>query len=139
MIPKPLFFLSARLFGEACLELYICRVTPEGKEEVYLLPRPKNDPFYPSMLHMPGVRKIPSETDYQHFMRAIGETIFINRITRQSYVMSNTFKTPRGTEFADVRKIEVSYYRDDPDFYDVENIPSNTIEHHKVIIRMVKK
>jgi len=136
---KFMFYLSARMFGEACLELYICRTTPEGKEQVYLTPRPKNDPFYALMLHMPGARKIPTETDQQTFLRAIGETLFSNRITRLEYVMSSTFKARRGVEYADIRRIEVSYYEGDADFYDAENIPPNTIEHHKTIIRMVRK
>ena len=79
-MPRELFYASARMFGETCLELYISRYTPQGKEQVYLIPRPANDPFYPSMLHMPGVRKIPTELDADHVQRALKEIPF--KITR---------------------------------------------------------
>jgi len=134
-----LFYASARLFGEACLELYICtRIS--GKEYVYLIRRPYNDPFYPSMLHMPGARKIPNETDYEHLTRAIRETPFSSYIDEVEYLMSSTFKAKRGTEYADVRRIVLPYEPQTgvfADFYDVEYLPQNIIEHHKEIIRMI--
>lgn len=135
---KFLFYASARMFGEACLELYICRFTPEGKEQVYLIPRPASDPFYPSMLHLPGVRKIPTETGRQHLQRAIRELPEWMRGQDIEYVYSETYKAKRGTEFADIRRMRVPYYYDCPDFYDVNSIPKNTIEHHKKIIETMK-
>ena len=134
---KFLIYASARFFGEACLELYICRTTPQGKKQVYLLPRPASDPFYPSQLHMPGARKIPTETDCDHLRRAFKETPF-SIDTCVEYLMSTTLKAKRGTEYADIRRVTVPYDPKQEHFYDVDNLPENMIEHHKVIIRMVK-
>ena len=134
---KFLFYASARWFGEAVLELYICRRTPQGKEQVYLLPRPANDPFYPSMLHMPGARKLPTETDQDHFRRALKETPF-GLSVHVEYILSTTLKTKRGTDFSDIRRIVVPYNSKQQDFYDVDNLPRNIIEHHKVMIEMVR-
>jgi hypothetical protein len=132
-----LFYASARWFGEACLELYICtRVS--GKEYVYLLPRPANDPFYPSMLHMPGARKIPTETDREHLTRAIHETPFGASINKVEYLMSSTFKAKRGTVYSDVRRLIVLHIDRLDNFYDADHLPQNIIEYHKEIIRMVK-
>ena len=136
---KFLFYASARLFGEACLELYICRFTPDGKEQVYLLSRPANDPFYPSMLHMPGARKIPTETSAENLARAFSETPFNLNICVVEYVLSETYEAKRGVEYADVRRVVVSYHEGQINFHDVDNIPNNTIEHHKVIIKTVKQ
>ena len=136
---KFLFYLSARLFGEACLELYIHRFTPDGKEQVYLIPRPDNDPFYPSMMHMPGVRKLPTETDEQHLIRAMTEVDFDIQGLYYKYATSTTVKAKRGTEFADIRSVRVPYDENQTGFYDVDNLPDNLIEHQRVFIDMVKK
>ena len=128
------------MFGEACLELYIYRITPEGKEQVYLIPRSKNDPFYPSMMHMPGVRKLPTETNEQHFQRLFKELNFpVDIDTDIYYAASVTVKAKRGTEFADIRKMEVPYDEKQAGFYDVDNLPKNIIDHHKLFIAMVRK
>jgi len=134
-----LFYLSARLFGEACLELYICRITPDGREQVYLIPRPKNDPFYPSMLHMPGVRKIPNERDTDHLIRAIEEVEFRLPVMNYEYVLSTTVKTKRGTVFTDIRRIQIPYDEGQSGFYDANDLPDNLIEHHYGLINELKK
>lgn len=135
---KILFFLSARWFGEACLELYIYRITPEGKEQVYLTPRSRDDPFYSLMLHVPGVRKIPNESDAEHYQRAVSETPFDLQSSCVEYVASTTLKTKRGTEFADIRRIHIRYSIDDASFYNVNDLPENIIEHHATIIEIAK-
>ena len=135
---KFLFYLSARMFGEACLELYICRLTPEGKQQVYLIPRPANDPFYPSMLHMPGARKIPTEMDGDHLRRAIKETPFNLTNGCVEYIMSTTLKAKRGVEYADIRRIVVPYNSEHRNFYDVNSLPGDIISHHVLIINIVK-
>ena len=138
---KFLFYASARQFGEACLELYICTRPREGKEYVYLVRRPHDDPFYPSMLHMPGVRKIPTETDLGHLSRAILETPFRISPEKVEYVLSSTFKARRGVVYSDVRRVVLPYepfrYRFE-DFYYVGSLPENIIEYHKAIIEMVR-
>lgn len=133
------FYFSARHFGEACLELYIYRVDQRGKEQVYLLPRPANDPFYPSELHLPGVRKIPTELDIDHLKRALRETPFVVNLDSVEYVASTTFRAKRGTEYADIRRVAVFFNPIDNDFYDVDNLPDNIITHHKEIIQMAKR
>jgi hypothetical protein len=136
-----MFYASARLFGEACLELYICTRPREGKEFVYLTRRPFDDPFYPDMLHLPGVRKIPTETDTDHLIRAIMETPFYIAPEQVEYVLSSTFKAKRGTVYSDVRRVVLPY---DPQlhnfesFYDVDNLPGNMIEYQKTLVEMVR-
>jgi hypothetical protein len=128
------------MFGEACLELYICRTTTDGKEQVYLLPRPANDPFYPNMLHMPGARKIPNETDCEHLVRALKETDLLYYDTNDiKYILSTTIKAKRGTEYADVRRMRIDYNQYQSHFYDVDNLPKNIIKHHKSLIEMVRR
>lgn len=132
---KFLFYLSARMFGEACIELFIYRRTPSGNTQIYLLPRPKNDPFYAGQLHMPGARKIPTETDAQTLTRAIRETPYSGQIKSVQYIKSDTYKAKRGVEYADIRGLEVAYRKNETDFYDLSNLPGNIIKHHKQIIK----
>jgi len=54
------------------------------------------------------------------------------------YAASTTLKAKRGTEFADIRCVTVPYDAEQRNFYDVDSLPENTIEHHRVIIKMVK-
>lgn len=136
---KFLFYLSARMFGEACIELFIWRKTPGGQTQVYLLPRQKNDPFYAGLFHMPGARKIPTETDSQTLTRAIRETPYSKQINSIQYIKSDTYSAKRGVEYADVRGLNVAYHKTDPNFYDVDNLPNNMIEHHKKIIKDVTR
>lgn len=134
-LPRWLFFLSARLVGEACLELFIWRITPEGVKQVYLIPRPKNDPFWPGMLHLPGVRKIPSERDGDHLRRALSETPYRHLIGNVKYLFSNTYPSARGTVYKDVRSLRVDYRAIDRDFYDVKHLPKGIINHQDDVIR----
>ena len=131
---KLLFYVSARLFGEANLTLCILRKIPNGKTQIYLLPRSKNDPFYPSMFHIPGVRKLPNDTDEAQLKRVINETTVCIESKDIKYFASTTIKTARGTEFADWRYVMVPFYADEPDFYDIDNLPKNTIAHHQEFI-----
>lgn len=135
---KFLFYASARWFGEACLELCVTRTTPQGKKQIYLIPRPDDDPFYPGMLHLPGVRKIPNEMEPGQLRRLQGELPFRLSNYKLTYLASGTYKAKRGTEYADIRGVVVPYKSTDTDFYDMDRIPRNVIEHHKEIIKMVR-
>jgi len=86
---------------------------------------------------MPGARKLPTETDQDHLRRALKETPFDSSVYVE-YILSTTLKTKRGTDFSDIRRIVVPYNSKQQDFYDVDNLPRNIIEHHKVMIEMVK-
>jgi hypothetical protein len=134
---KFLFYASARWFGEACLELVIYRTTPIGTTEIYLLPRPANDPFFAGLLHIPGTRKLPNDTDEKQLKRVIGETPFEILSVNVKYVLSLTVHTKRGTEFSDVRMVKRSYYYDEPDFYNIAKLPNNLVEHHYKIISLL--
>lgn len=136
-MPRDLFYGSARLFGEACLELYVYRHVA-GREQMYLLARPDNDPFYPGMLHLPGVRKIPSETDADHLRRALKEVPFNISPHDVKYVASVTYKAKRGTEYADIRRVSVGYNASHEGFYDVDKLPRGVIAHHVQIIKLMK-
>jgi len=129
-----LFYTSARLFGEACLSLCILRKTPNNEIQIYLLRRPKNDPFYPFMLHIPGTRKLPNDTDDAQLKRVIKETAIKIELQDIEYITSTTIKTARGTEFADYRLVIVPFYDNEPNFYDIYNLPNNVIKHHCLFI-----
>jgi hypothetical protein len=138
-LPREFFYASARLFGEACLELYIFRLTPDGREQVYLIPRPDDDPFYPSEYHLPGARKIPNELDCDHLRRALAETPFMALSDCVEYAATVTIKAKRGTEYADIRRLNVPYELRVDGFYDVDHLPRNTMKHHIELIKLVRQ
>lgn len=133
-----MFYLSARMFGEACLELFIYRFAPNKKMQLYLLPRPKNDPFYAGMMHLPGARKIPTETGQQTLARAFRETPFNPKNYVIEHAMNETYKAKRGVEYADIRRVFIHEYNPAiKDFYYLDDLPDNIIAHHKQIIKDV--
>ena len=131
--PKELFYASARLFGESCLELCIFR-TINGVDSVFLFPRPSTDPYWPGMLHVPGVRKLSTDTDESVLLRVVGETLFDINLEDVHYCSSQIVRTLRGTEFSDVRWTWVDETGMDNFFYDVDNLPENIIEFHPILI-----
>ena len=132
ILPKFLWYLSARWFGAACISLYVNRYTPEGHEQVLLLPRPLNDPYFAGLLHLPGARKNPKETDAETLQRAMEEADLRGA---PRYLYSDTYFTARGTEYADIRGVTVDYNPNDGRFYDVDYLPASVIPHHVEIIK----
>jgi hypothetical protein len=140
---KWLFYKSAKWFGEACLELAVLRKTPAGSTEILLLQRPVDDPFWPSQLHIPGTRKLPKDTDKAQITRVMKEAgiyvgIYVNPSTIK-YVASMTVETLRGTQFSDIRRVFIYYNRLDENFYDINYLPENIINHQIKIIDIIKK
>jgi hypothetical protein len=131
--PKELFYASARLFGESCLELCIFK-TINSTDYVFLFPRPESDPYWPKLLHLPGVRKLTTDSDESVLVRVVGETLFDIELKDIYYCSSQIVKTKRGTEFSDVRWTEVVGDDMDNFFYDVDNLPRNIIEFHPTLI-----
>ena len=133
--PEDIFYASANIFGEACLELIIVRQTPEGLRQIYLTRRDEDDLYYPGALHLPGTRKLPDDTDKLQLLRIIGETpLNINWLDIKCF-FSMTIQCPRGTEYADVRRVEIPYNANDEGFYDIGNLPYDVIDSHKEFIQ----
>lgn len=131
--PKEIFYSSAKLFGESCLELCVFRDLL-GFLEVFLYRRPQNDPFWPSFLHIPGVRKLTTDTDVIVSERVVDELPFYVETNNMYYVNSRIFSTRRGTEFSDSRMVACNETGFDEFFYPARDLPHNLIEHHYMII-----
>ena len=132
--PEDIFYASARIFGEACLELFIFRYTSGGNEQIYLLRRPIDDPYYPGLLHIPGTRKLPDDTDELQLRRIIAETELNIDWRDIDYRSSLTIKSPRGTEYADIRYIVIPCDSNDENFYYIDRLPDDLIDAHKELI-----
>jgi hypothetical protein len=87
------------------------------------------------MFHAPGTRKLINESDNEQLTRTTYETPININIRDIKYGLSDTYVSKRGTEFADVRYVFVE--NKTIDFYDVDNLPENTIEHHRYFIKRI--
>lgn len=119
------------------MELCIFRTTPKGKQQVYLIRRPPNDPFYPNMLHVPGVRKVSNENEAGQLKRLKREIPY--SLDGMQYEFSDTYFAKRGTEFADVRSLTVPYVRSADNFYNLDDLPSPMIPHHIEMLNRFRK
>lgn len=132
---RNVFFASSKVFGESCLELCVFR--KNGRSiEILLIPRPDTDPFWAGLLHIPGIRKLPSDTDSVQLERVCGELDFSVDVSKIKYAASTTVKNERGTEFSDVRYVCVPYSQGEENFFDVSHLPENIIPFQKKLIQL---
>lgn len=137
-LPSELFYFVSKYFGECCLELCIFS-NINNEPNIYLYPRPRNDPFWPSKLHIPGTRKLKGDTDLVSLIRVIRETPLDIRVEDIKYVNSDIIHNPRGTEYSDLRMVE---YKGIPNscFMKIDDLDKlDIIDYQKVMIRSAYK
>lgn len=135
-----IFYGLSLLCGESCLELCIFRNNPNVGLEIFLLVRADDDKIWAGKLHIPGVRKLVTDTDDSCLRRLLGEVPFFVNIYNIQYCASKIFQNSRGTEFSDIRWVQVDYDRHfDKYFFPVGNLPNNIIDFQYEIIREALK
>lgn len=133
-VPEPLFYFISSHFGESCLELCIFHLSKENELYVFLSPRSSIDPFWPNQLHIPGVRKIVTDTEEETLHRVIIDSGLELDPKKVRYCSSRTVKNERGTEFSDLRWVE--YEGENlTNFYSITSLPENIIEFQRPMIR----
>lgn len=109
--------------------------------QVLLAQRPDNDPWWPGFLHSPGVMVIPTDKEDQDF-----KTVFQRLCSTElqgllhsepKFVTNKLLDTGRrGVENANIHWILVAGTPVYGDYFDIENLPENLMDHHRPIIEI---
>jgi hypothetical protein len=137
-LPFPIFIQAARLVVLSIIELVPLRLGTNGTVEVLLLPRATDDVLWPGMTCTPGtvVRPTDSQENYHEaFERIFKDELKIGMAAEPVYVGHLYHRTRRGAESARIHYVELGQ-QTDGQFFDVENLPGNTVESHVPIIKM---
>jgi hypothetical protein len=152
-LPLPIFLAVARLVTTVTLEFVAIRQR-EGKVEVFMTKRPDDDAHWPGLWHFTGsvVRSTDVTeglgADYSPVFQRIIKDEFAGRaklIGEPTYVTTNFWTGARGVEYTPVFFVEadssdLSEENDRQDggrFFAIDEIPENTVSHHKVLLPLV--
>jgi len=139
-LPFPIFTQVARLVVTPCLELVCFRVAPDGNIQVLLTKRGADDPNWPNQLHSPGtVIRATDVTENGSFDTAISRVVRqelgnMELRTNPKLVTHLFHHVKRGVEIGFVHWTVVSSAPDHCEFYDINKLPDNLIEHHHKVI-----
>lgn len=141
-LPREAFFAWLETFYAIVIEVIITSVKKPGM--VYLIRRPKNDPFYGGQWHMPGVVLWPGEKKNEAVRRVLVKelSIDINKFVFDSRVVDDfdNVNSPRGHEpalliHAEIPKAKVRggrWFQIDRLLSPLSNQP--VIAHHRVML-----
>ena len=109
-LPLDIFLSISRLFTSSILELIPIRIDSTGNHNVLLIKRPPNDPYWPNLLHNPGIFIMPTDKDEKLqytfnrlFEKELRGVTFIGKPVFSHY---SFHQTKRGSEMSLVHYIE---------------------------------
>lgn len=137
-IPEPLFSEMSRLVVRPAIELVPFKKGEDGSIKVLMIKRPPEDPFWPNELHVPGTVLLPSDTIEEAFGRLSKKEVK-SPLENPKFVDFVLHQTRRGKELALVHWVEIDEEPQEGRFYDVSNLPEETIEHHRTVIETALK
>lgn len=130
-LPFDIFMEVSRLVTLSIVEIVPLRKR-EGIIEVLLTKRDADDPFWPNMLHTPGVvvRPTDEEGSYVSAFRRIldDELALVGLNGTPQYVQSTLHKSRRCMEDAKIFYVEVTGQPMTGTFYDAMNLPETIID-----------
>ncbi len=141
-LPLEIFNAVAELVTTPTIEVAPVRMNAEGNAEVLLLQRPDDDAYWPGEWHMPGtvLRSTDEEGSFTSgFKRIFGGELAgkVVPLGEPKVLGTNFWDVERGRELATKHFVEVEVDADAElpgKFFALDNIPENTIEHHRVMI-----
>ncbi len=138
-LPLPIFKEICKKVVLTAFEVVSLRTSSDGQTQVLLSQRPDSDLWYPGEMHSPGVMLIPSDKDDENFVTAL-ERLKVTELeglqtSQPMFVANKILNTKRGVENANIHWMRVSGEPTHGKFYDIDNLPDNLINHHKVIIK----
>lgn len=140
-LPYDIFIQVARLVTTPTMEVAPIRMR-EGKLEIYLTKRSPHDLHWPSSWHIPGtvIRSTDDEGNFTSgFKRVLDDELgpAFQYVSDPQLVYTKFWDVLRGRELDMVHYIWVEVNETTPingAFFQRENIPESTIEHHKIMI-----
>lgn len=141
-LPLPIFLETTRLTVSSIVEIVPLRMK-DKRVQVLLTKRDDDDPNWPGMLHTPGtvVRPTDEEGSYTSaFERILGDELAsVELASEPRYVDSILHRQARGMEDAKVFFVVVAGEPTRGSFYDVANLPDNTVDTQVDFIQMAAK
>lgn len=143
-LPLEVFNSIAELVATPTIDVAPLRER-DGRLEVFMLPRPDDDPYWAGQWHMPGtvLRSTDNEGDFSSGFERLfakkgeGEGKIVP-VTEPKHIGTKFWNVERGRELDHMHYVVVETTGDDVDlpgvFFPVDELPDNTIEHHKVMI-----
>ena len=134
-VPYDIFVQLARIVALPIFEVVPLRAH-NGRIEVLLLPRDKDDPIWPSQIHTPGtvVRATDVGDQAGILQRIVTDELNGTNIGELHFVCNMLHQSKRGAEQAQVYWAEVSEEPKSGTFYDVDNLPENVIDSQREFI-----
>jgi hypothetical protein len=136
-VPEVVWLEHLRLNAIVAVEIIPYKIV-DGKVKVYMIRRPTNDPFYPNQLHTPGTMCNGNDKTIEDAVqRVMNEEISEFTTDRPEEIDTLYRSTPRGVEGAFIFSTRVIDGGNPENWYDAENLPKDTIEHHQEMIKIV--
>jgi hypothetical protein len=140
-LPYEIFKQVARLVVLPIIEFVPVR-QKDGQVEVLLLNRSKFDDIWPGELHTPGTVIRPTDSTgeiYKAFDRILNDELAGTKVSSPHYVGSILHSSKRGMEQAQVYWVEVLEEPKVGQFYQISNLPKNTMQSQTAFINQAAK
>ncbi len=142
-LPFEVFNAVAEKVTTPTIDVVPLRIS-NGRMEVFMLRRPGDDPYWPGQWHVPGtvLRSTDKAGDFSsgldRLFKSKDETEgTITPTSAPKYVTTKFWDVARGRELDTVHYVPVEATSDQlpGQFFPVDELPDDTIEHHKIIIQ----
>lgn len=139
-LPLEIFLAVAEKVATPTIDVAPLR-THEGRLQVFMLRRPDDDEHWPGQWHIPGtvLRATDEENSFNSGLARLfdGETEgLVVPVGEPKHVGTKFWDVERGRELDHLHYVEVEALSDDlpGQFFPVDELPDDTIAHHKIII-----
>ena len=127
-LSSELYGAIARIVPSVAIEAVALR-TRNGREEVYLTRRSKDDAAYPNMLHCPGSLLRSGETPH-HTMQLLALREFKAPIHSFEYIDEIYFMEERGWFNCRAHRVILGAEPTVGIWYPVDDLPADVVQHH---------
>ncbi|MDP2631585.1 MAG: hypothetical protein Q8P30_02325 [Candidatus Uhrbacteria bacterium] len=131
-LPEWYFFALEGVSLNSAVELIVIKKSAHG-EEIFLIRRPENDPYWPNELHFPGTIVRFHDT-FEIIFARLADELEIPKLPKEPELITVRLDTnPRGRHSHLFYKIEVAPNAEfaSGKFYPVNDLPSDMIEYQK--------
>lgn len=135
-VPEAIWYEHLRLNAVVTVEITPYKIV-NGKIMVYMEMRPQTDRYYPGLYHTPGTMVNGNDISLEMAIDRVKSKEIGTFITGDVEQIAAYFrKTPRGNEGVFQYLLQVYEGGNTENWFDVEDLPQNTIPAHKEMIAL---